>query len=218
MSMEPIRILLADDHNLVRAGFRSLLERLSGVSIVSEACNGREALRLIEAQHPDVVLMDIGMPELNGLEATTRVTQDYPAVRVIILSMHADKEYVLKALRAGAAGYLLKDADITQLELAVRAVANGGTFLSPSISKQVIDDYLQRVGSDSSVQQELTPRQRELLQLIAEGRTKQEIAQLLNISLKTVETHRDQMMERLGIHDVAGLVRYAIRTGIVSID
>jgi DNA-binding NarL/FixJ family response regulator len=216
--MKPIRILLADDHNLVRAGFRSLLESLAGVSIVSEACNGREALQLIETQHPDVVLMDIGMPELNGLEATTRATQDYPAVRVIILSMHADKEYVLKALRAGAAGYLLKDADITQLELAVRAVANGGTFLSPSISKQVIDDYLQRVGSESSGPQELTPRQRELLQLIAEGRTKQEIAQLLNISLKTVETHRDQMMERLGIHDVAGLVRYAIRTGIVSAD
>ena len=216
--MKPIRILLADDHHLVRAGFRGLLESLAGIEVIGEACNGREALHLIETQRPDVVLMDIGMAELNGLEATARSTQEYPAVRVIILSMHADKEYVLKALRAGAAGYLLKDADITQLELAVKAVASGGTFLSPSISKQVIEDYLQRVGSESSSYEELTPRQRELLQLIAEGHTKQEIAQLLNISLKTVETHRDQMMGRLGIHDVAGLVRYAIRTGIVSAD
>jgi DNA-binding NarL/FixJ family response regulator len=216
--MKPIRILLADDHNLVRAGFRGLLENLPEIQVIGEACNGREALRLIETHYPDVVLMDIGMAELNGLEATARVTQQYPAVRVIILSMHADKEYVLKALRAGAAGYLLKDADITQLELAVKAVAGGGTFLSPSISKQVIDDYLHRVGSEPGPNGDLTPRQRELLQLIAEGRTKQEIAQALNISLKTVETHRDQMMERLGIHDVAGLVRYAIRTGVVSID
>lgn len=216
--MKPIRVLLADDHCLVRAGFRGLLESLPGIKVIGEASNGREALQLIETQRPDVVLMDIGMAGLNGLEATARATREFPDVRVIILSMHSDKEYVLKALRAGAAAYVLKDADVTQLELAVRTVANGETFLSPAISKHVIEDYVRRVGSESSTLDELTPRQREILQLIAEGRTRQEIAQMLNISLKTVETHRDQMMEKLGLHNVVELVHYAIKMGIVCVD
>ena len=214
--MQPIRILLADDHTLVRAGFCKLLESVPGIEVVGEASNGRDALEMIQAKGPDMVLMDIGMPGLNGLEVTARVTHDLPKIRVIILSMHSDKEYVLKALRAGASGYLLKDADISQLEMAIRAVAEGETFLSPSISRHVITDYVTRAGSESSSREELTPRQREILQLIAEGRSKQEIAQTLGVSVKTVETHRDQMMERLGIHDVAGLVRYAIRTGVVT--
>ena len=214
--MQVIRVLLADDHTLVRAGFRRLLEGIPGIQVVGEASDGREALEMIEAKRPDMVLMDIGMPGLNGLEVTARVTHDLPGIRVIILSMHSDKEYVLKALRAGASGYLLKDADINQFEMAIKAVAEGETFLSPSISRHVISDYVHRVGSESSPREELTPRQREILQLIAEGRSKQDIAQMLGVSLKTVETHRDQMMERLGIYDVAGLVRYAIRTGVVT--
>ena len=214
--MRAIQVLLADDHTLVRAGFSRLLEGIPGIQVVGEASDGRDALEMIETKRPDMVLMDIGMTGLNGLEATARVTRDLPGIRVIILSMHSDKEYVLKALRAGASGYLLKDADINQLEMAIRAVAEGETFLSPSVSRHVISDYIQRVGSESSSREELTPRQREILQLIAEGRSKQEIAQRLDVSVKTVETHRDQMMERLGIHDVAGLVRYAIRTGVVT--
>jgi DNA-binding NarL/FixJ family response regulator len=216
MDMKVIRVLLADDHTLVRAGFCRLLEGIPGIEVVGEASDGREAVEMIETKRPDMVLMDIGMPGLNGLEATARVTHDLPGIRVIILSMHSDKEYVLKALRAGASGYLLKDADINQLEMAIKAVAEGETFLSPSISRHVISDYVNRVGAEPSPREELTPRQREILQLIAEGRSKQDIAQMLGVSLKTVETHRDQMMERLGIYDVAGLVRYAIRTGIVT--
>jgi DNA-binding NarL/FixJ family response regulator len=216
--MQVIRVLLADDHTLVRAGFRRLLEGIPGIQVVGEASDGRDALLMIETQRPDMVLMDIGMTGLNGLEATARVTHDLPGIRVIILSMHSDKEYVLKALRAGASGYLLKDADINQFEMAIKAVAEGETFLSPSISRHVISDYVQRVGAESNSREELTPRQREILQLIAEGRSKQDIAQMLSVSLKTVETHRDQMMEKLGLHDVAGLVRYAIRTGVVCAD
>ena len=214
--MKVIRVLLADDHTLVRAGFRRLLEGIPGIQVVGEASNGRDALEMIETKRPDMVLMDIGMTGLNGLEVTARVTRNLPGIRVIILSMHSDKEYVLKALRAGASGYLLKDADINQLEMAIKAVAVGETFLSPSISRQVISDYVQRVGAESSPLEELTPRQREILKLIAEGRGAPDIAQMLGVSVKTVETHRDQMMERLGIYDVAGLVRYAIRTGIVT--
>jgi DNA-binding NarL/FixJ family response regulator len=158
------------------------------------------------------------MPGLNGLETAARITQEFPHVRVIILSMHANEEYVLQALRAGAAGYLLKDADIVELELALKAVIRNETYLSPAISKQVVAEYIQRVGGETSPLDQLTPRQREILQLIAEGHTSKEIAKMLNISVKTVETHRTQLMERLDIHDVAGLVRYAIRIGLIPLD
>jgi DNA-binding NarL/FixJ family response regulator len=225
MTIGPVRVLLADDHHLVRAGIRALLSSLATVEVVGEASDGREALRLIEAHQPDVVCMDIGMAGMNGLEATARITRDYPKVRVIILSMHATEEYVLQALRAGAAGYLLKDAGLGELELAIKSVSRGETYLSPAVSKHVIDEYVRSTGAgsrradgDSTPFDRLTPRQREILQLIAEGHTMHDIARILTISLKTVETHRAQLMDRLDIHDVPGLVRYAIRMGLVSSD
>jgi DNA-binding NarL/FixJ family response regulator len=214
--MKPIRVLLAEDHALVRAGFRALLDNLPGIQVVAEAGDGREALRLIETHRPDVVLMDITMPGLNGLEAAARVASEFPYVHVIILSMHANEEYVLQALRAGAVGYLLKDADTTELELAVTAVARGETYLSPPVSRHVIADYVRRAGDESNWLVQLTPRQCEVLQLIAEGHTTKEIARILDVSVKTVETHRAQLMKRLDVHDIAGLVRYAIRVGLVS--
>jgi DNA-binding NarL/FixJ family response regulator len=215
--MGTIRVLLADDHVLVRAGFRNMLQTLNGVDVIAEADDGRQALRLVEEHRPDVVLMDIAMPGLNGLEAATRVSEDFPGVNVVILSMHANEEYVLRALRAGAAGYLLKDADPAELELAVRAAVRGDTYLSPRISRQVTE-YVQRTGEETSSLERLTPRQREVLQLIAEGHTSRGIAHILSISVKTVETHRAGLMDRLGIRDIAGLVRYAIQKGIVSPD
>ncbi|MCS7061448.1 MAG: response regulator transcription factor [Anaerolineae bacterium] len=221
MTIRPVRILLAEDHTLVRAGIRALLQSLPGVEVIAEAGDGREALRLAEIHRPDIVFMDIAMSGMNGLEATTRIARDLPQVRVMILSMHANEEYVLQALRAGASGYLLKDAGTAELEVAVAAVARGETYLSPAISKQVIEDYVRRVGGGQGGESpfdRLTPRQREILQLIAEGRTTQDIARVLNISLKTAETHRAQLMERLDIYDVPGLVRYAIRIGLVSPD
>ena len=223
MAIGPVRILLAEDHTLVRAGIRALLQSLPGVEVVAEASDGREALRLVESHRPDIVFMDIAMSGMNGLEATTRVVRDFAEVHVIILSMHANEEYVLQALRAGASGYLLKDAGTAELELAVMAVARGETYLSPAVSKHVIDEYMRRVSggatdsdSEGNPFDRLTPRQREILQLIAEGHTMNDIARTLNISLKTVETHRAQLMERLDIHDVPGLVRYAIRIGLIS--
>jgi DNA-binding NarL/FixJ family response regulator len=220
--VSPIRVLLADDHALVRAGIHSLLVNINGIEVVAEAGSGREALSQVEIHRPDVVLMDIAMSDINGLEATRHILENYPDVRVIILSMHATEEYVWEALRSGAKGYLLKDSALTELELAVNAVARGETYLSPPISKQVIDDYISRVGGDiekeSLARQELerlTIRQREILTLIAKGLTTREIALQLNISEKTVETHRTQLMERLDIHDIAGLVRYAIRVGLI---
>lgn len=213
--MKPVRVLLADDHTLVRAGFRALFQSIEGIEVIAEAADGREALQMIATHQPDVVLMDIAMSNLNGLEATARVAQEFPHVHVVMLSMHANEEYVLQALRAGAMGYLLKDASVTELELAINAVMRGETYLSPAVSKHVVE-YVQRVGGESSSLQRLTARQREILQLIAEGCTTQEIARMLHISVKTVETHRAQLMERLDIHDVAGLVRYAIRMGVVT--
>jgi DNA-binding NarL/FixJ family response regulator len=212
--MKTTRILLADDHTLVRAGIRSLLHALPNVEVVAEASDGRDALRLIAEHRPDVVLMDIAMSGLNGLEAAARVAAEFPAVRVIMLSMHATEEYVVQALRAGAAGYLLKDAGTAELERALQTVVRGETYLSPTVSAR-LSDYIRRTGEPTPLER-LTPRQREILQLIAEGHSTKKIAQLLEISVKTVETHRMQLMEQLDIHDVAGLVRYAIRMGLVS--
>ena len=213
--MNPIRLLLADDHTLVRAGLRALLQNVAGVQVIAEACNGREALRLVEEKRPEVVLMDIQMADMNGLEAAGRIVREHPSVRVIILSMHATEEYVVQALRAGASGYLLKNAGASELDTAITTVARGETFLSSAIARQV-SDYIRRVGQEPTTLDRLTPRQREILQLIAEGNTTKKIAQILSISVKTVETHRSQLMEQLDIHDVAGLVRYAIRMGLVA--
>lgn len=212
------RVLLADDHRLVRAGIRSLLEQIPGVEVIGEAGTGREALDLIKSELPNLVLMDIAMTEMSGLEALPRIVKNFPTVSVIILSAHANEEYVIRALRRGAMGYMLKDAATMELELAIRSVAQGKTYLSPSISRTVIESYLQRMGDEASPLELLTERQREILQLIAEGKTTKAIAGSLNISVKTVEAHRLQLMARLDIHDVPGLVRYAIRSGLISPD
>jgi DNA-binding NarL/FixJ family response regulator len=212
-----IRVLLADDHALVRAGIRSLLNAMTEVRVVGEASSGEEALDLAAREHPDVVLMDIAMKGITGLEAAARMRERAPSVRVVILSMHAGEEYVLQALRAGAAGYLLKDAATGELELALRSVMRGESWLSPAVSRQVVEGYVQRTGGDATPEV-LTARQREVLRLVAGGKSTKEIAFFLNLSVKTVETHRAQIMDRLGIRDVAGLVRYALRTGLVPPD
>ena len=200
--MSLIRVLIADDHALVRTGFRSLLEKL-GFQVIGEARNGNEALQMIQSLRPDIVLMDIAMPELNGLEATTRITSEFPNVRVIILSMHATVEYARRAVRAGAAGYLLKDSSAAELDLALQAVARGETYLCSRVSKYIVSDYTQGVQTRASSLDKLTTRQREILQLIAEGYSRKEIAEKLNISAKTFDTYRAQLMEQLDIHDVA---------------
>jgi DNA-binding NarL/FixJ family response regulator len=216
--MNPIRVLLVDDHALVRAGIRSLLEKIAGVEVVGEASNGREALEFVRLHLPNLVLMDIAMRELGGLETLPRIIKDFPSVKVVILSAHANEEYVIRALRSGASGYMLKDAATAELELVIKSVAQGKTYLSPSISRPVIDSYLRRVGGEVSPLEQLTARQREILQMIAEGKNTKEIAGELDVSVKTVEAHRLQLMARLNIHDVPGLVRYAIRSGLVSSD
>ncbi|MDH5578731.1 MAG: response regulator transcription factor [Betaproteobacteria bacterium] len=212
--MAALRVLLVDDHALVRAGMRSLLRDIGDVEVVAEASDGAEALAAAEHERPDVVLMDIAMKGMNGLEAAARLRERQPEAKIIILSMHTSEEYVLLALRAGAAAYLIKDSATSELELALKCVMRGETYLSPAISRQVVDGYVQRVGVGAGPDP-LTPRQRDVLKRVAEGRSTKEIAFDLNLSVKTVETHRAQIMERLGIRDVAGLVRYAMRTGLV---
>jgi len=211
-----IRVLLADDHTLVRAGLRKLLESIPNMDVVGEAGDGLELLELAEKLQPQMVLMDIAMPGLNGLEATGRLVKAWPDIRVLILSMHQNGEYVRQALRQGAAAYLLKDAAPLELDLAIRAVLKGETYLSPAVSKGVVSDYVHRLRTDEQPADTLTPRQREVLQLIAEGQSTKEIARRLDLSIKTVETHRTQLMKQLDIHEIAGLVRFAIRTGLVS--
>jgi DNA-binding NarL/FixJ family response regulator len=214
--VSPIRVLLADDHTLVRAGIRGLLERFGDMEVVGEASDGQEALRLAEQLRPAVALLDIGMPGLNGLELTAQLSRLDPSIRVIILSIHTAEEYVLQALHAGAAGYLLKASAVAELEIAVRAAARGETYLSPVVSKRVVDDYVARTGGEAGPLAALTPRQREILRLVAEGHSSKEIAKRLGLSYRTVETHRAQLMDRLEIHDLAGLVRLAVRVGLVG--
>lgn len=211
-----MKIVLADDHHLVRAGIRSLLEKMSDVQVVGEAGDGREALELIERLLPDVALLDISMPGLNGIEVASRVTKTNAKTRVIILSMHAEQGYVAQALRAGVAGYLLKDAVAAELRLALTAAGQGKTYLSPAISSKVVEGYLSGDAQGEDPLAVLSERQRDVLQLIAEGRSTKEIASDLKLSVKTVEWHRSVLMERLDIHDVAGLVRFAIRVGLVK--
>ena len=216
--MKPARILIADDHTLMRAGIRALLERMPCVEVIGEAGTGRDTLAMVKSKLPNLVLLDIAMLELNGLEALPRIVRDFPRVKVIILSAHANEEYVIRALRTGASGYMLKDAATAELELAITSVMQGKIYLSPSISHTVIESYLERVGDLRSPLEQLTSRQREVLQLIAEGKNTKEIASLLGLSAKTVETHRLQLMKRLDIHDVPGLVRCALRSGLVSLN
>jgi len=211
-----IRIVLADDHTLVRAGIRKVLESMDDVAVVGEAADGRAVLTLTEQLHPDVVLMDIAMPGLGGLEATAQLGKISPRTRVLILSMHQQEEYVRQALCHGAAGYLLKDAAPAELQVAIEAVLRGQTYLSPAVSKGVLSDYVQRLRGDAPASAQLSPRQREVLTLIAQGCSTKDIARRLNLSVKTVDTHRSQLMKQLDIHEVAGLVRYALRTGLIS--
>lgn len=213
-----VRLVLADDHGLVRAGIRALVERLEDIEIVAEAADGREALRLVATYRPDVILMDIMMPNLNGLDAAARITRAFTHTRVVILSMNADEDSVLKALRAGAVGYVVKTADPVELELAIRGAARGDKTLSSAVSQHVVSACLRRVDREQTSLERLTPRQREVLQLVAEGRTTKEIATKLDISAKTAETYRSELMNALDIHDVASLTRYAIRAGLVSLD
>ncbi len=216
--MNPVRVLLADDHTLVRAGLRKLLEAMPEVEVVGEASDGLALLALAAQLRPNLVLMDIAMPGLNGLEATARLARQSPDIRVLILSMHQNEEYVRQALRHGAAGYLLKDAAPMELDLAIRAVLRGETYLSPAVSRGVVSDYVQRLRGEETPGTQLTPRQREVLQRVAEGHSTKEIARRLDLSVKTVDTHRSQLMKLLDIHEVAGLVRYAIRVGLISPD
>ncbi len=214
--MRPLRVLLADDHALLRAGVRALLEKLPGIEVTGEAGNAREALALMEKQRPDVLLMDLAMPGLNGIEGTTRAVKEFPAVRILILSMHADEEHILRALRAGAAGYLVKDAVPAELELAVRAVGRGETYLSPVVARHVLAGRERGTDGEKTAWERLTPRLREVLQLVAEGHTTKGIARILGTSPKTVENHRGRLMRRLGVRDVAGLVRYALEHGLAG--
>jgi two-component system, NarL family, response regulator NreC len=216
--MRKIRILLADDHQLMRSGIRLMLERESDLSVVGEASDGREAVALAKSMRPDVVVMDIGMANLNGIEAAQQVTQNRPEVAIVMLSMHSDESYVLRALKAGARGYLLKDSAEADLIKAVHAVAAGKSFFSPAVSKVLLDDYvrkLKRSGADDAYDL-LTPREREVLQLVAEGKSNKDIANLLNLSVYTVESHRSNLMEKLNLRGLPELILYAVRKGIIS--
>jgi DNA-binding NarL/FixJ family response regulator len=210
------RVLLADDHLVVRTGLRALLEEMPGIAVVAETGDGLEALRLISEKRPELALLDISMPGLNGLEVAARAHKQFPGVRLVILSMYVDDEFVRRALASGAVGYILKNADRSELELALRTVIRGETWLSPPIARRVADAYARGAAPRDVRFEALTDRQREVLQMIAEGLSTKEIAARLDVSVKTVEGHRAELMQRLGIHGVAGLVRYAIRIGLVQ--
>lgn len=217
----PMRVILADDHQLVRAGLRALLQSFDDVQVLAECNDGHEVLAKVGELHPDVLLLDITMPGLNGLDVAARIPKLSPSTRVLVLSMHAGPEYVAQALRAGVAGYLIKDAAVEELRVALDALMAGRAYLSPAISRTVLHGFLRTGKAAAELGDELariTARQREILQLIAEGHGTREIATRLRLSIKTVESHRSQIMDRLDIHDVPGLVRFAIRTGLVSAD
>lgn len=213
MSNDINRILLVDDHAILRAGLRALIDGMSGMSVVGEAADGREALLEAEKVRPDVVLMDISMSGVSGLQAAEQMKRKWPDLRVIFLSMYTNDEFVLRALRVGASGYVIKDAAVPELELAIRSALKGERFLSPRISASVIDRFLEPGDRSSSPLDRLTPRQREILYLIAAGKQNKAIANELGLTVKTIESHRAQMMDRLEIGDAAGLVRFAARNG-----
>lgn len=216
--MTNIRLLIVDDHRLIRASLKALVNALPGMEVSAEANDGREAIELVSQHLPDVVLMDISMAGLNGLDATKQIKKDRPEARVIMLSALSSEQYVLQALRSGAVGYLLKESAPHELEWAIQSVMRGEMYLSPAISKHVIEVFLAQDSAQKSPLDMLTPRHREILQLIAEGKSTKQISVLLDASPKTIESHRSSLMERLDIHEVAGLVRYAIRNGLVSAD
>jgi DNA-binding NarL/FixJ family response regulator len=218
-SNDPIRVMLVDDHPIVRAGVRAELERIPGVNLVAEAGDGREALELIRQLQPHVVFMDISMRGLNGLEATARITKEFPSIRVVILSMHQNEDYFWQALKAGASGYLLKKAATTELANALKRVSAGEIFLTREISSRLVKKLpVQQIVHQKTPLERLTERQREILQLIAEGQTTKAIALILKVSPKTVEYHRAKLMERLNIFDIPGLVRFALQSGLIATD
>lgn len=215
--MKPISVILADDHTLVRAGIRALLEKLPDVKVVGEASDGREVLNLVKSQGADVVLMDIGMPGLNGLDAAKRLARECPGVRVIILSVHHNDEYVWRALKVGVSGYLLKKSATAELRIALQSVVHDKVYLSREISTRLAKKFpLHHITQVKSPLEQLSDRQREVLQLIAEGQNTKEIAVIMKVSPKTVEYHRKKMMETLNVHDIPRLVRFALRTGLVA--
>lgn len=216
--MNRLRVMIVEDHALVRAGMRALLEKIDGIEVTSTVGDGWEAVKAVQTDAPDLVLMDIAMPELNGLDATSRIVKESPATRVILLSMHANEEYLQQALQSGALGYLLKGAELAELELAIKTVSRGESYLTPAVAKYAIEAYREKSDGPTGPLAKLSMRQREILQLIAEGHTTKDIAQRLNVSVKTVETHRAHLMERLEIHDVPGLVRFAVRVGLIQPD
>jgi DNA-binding NarL/FixJ family response regulator len=212
-----IRIVLADDHTIIRSGLRLLLEQQPDFKVVAEASDGRQAVQLVSKHHPNVVILDIGMPELNGIEATRQIVAQDPHPDVVILSMHSDESYVLRALKAGARAYILKNAAEADLIRAVQAVSEGKSFFSPVISKMLLEDYVRQV-REKEVEDSydlLTPREREILQLIAEGKTNKEMATILGLSPHTIETHRGNILEKLNLHSVPELILYAVRKGII---
>ena len=220
MAMDKTRIVLADDHAILREGIRALLEDQPDMAVVGEAADGRRAVELAREQAPDLVVMDIGMPLLNGLEATRQIKREYPQVSVLVLTMHDNEEYVSQILAAGASGYVLKRAASSELVSAIRAVAAGQSYLSPAVTKLLIEGYIGRQPAASAVVDPfdtLTAREREVLQLVAEGHTNSQIAKLLNISVKTVKAHRSYLMQKLGLHDRGELIKVAIQRGIIEV-
>jgi len=216
--MKTIRILLADDHTVVRKGLRLLLESQAGFDVIADACDGRETIALAEQHQPDVVVLDIAMPILNGIEAARQICAKFPHTAIVFLSMHSDESYVLKALKSGARAYLLKDSAEYDLIAAIKAVSEGKAFFSPAISKMLVEDYMRQM-RERDVEDSyelLTTRERELLQLLAEGKSNKDVASLLNISLYTVETHRGNIFQKLNLHSTAELILYAIRKGVIS--
>lgn len=216
--MNPVRILIADDHGVMRRGLRLQLGQCAGFEVVGEASDGRQAVQLAEELQPDIVLMDIGMPNLNGIEATAQIGKRLPAIKVIILSMHSDEEFLLRALTAGAKGFLLKESGDTDLERAVRAVAQGKSFFSPAIQQTLMEDYVSQLrqrGLQDSYDL-LTDREREVLQMLAEGKSNKEVATVLDCSVNTVATHRMHLMQKLDLHSSADIVLYAVRKRIIS--
>lgn len=217
--MSKTRILLADDHTIVRQGIRALLDAQEGIEVVGEAEDGRQAVEKVKELVPDIVVIDITMPNLNGIEATRQIKKINDKIKVLVLTVHDNEEYVHQILQAGASGYLLKESAVSDLISAISAVKKGDIFLSPSISRVVVKDYIRHVEAESGGFDSLnilTNREREILQLIAEGRTNKEIAALLKLSVKTVDVHRSHIMEKLHIHDITGLVKYAIRKGLTK--
>ena len=217
--MGKIKVLVADDHTILRQGIKALLDNQEGIEVIGEAKDGREALAIIEETLPDVILMDIAMPGLNGLEATRRIKKKFPRMKVLVLTMYTNEEYIFQILNAGANGYLVKETAFQDLISAIKAVYKNEAFMSPSISKKVINSYIKRAQDDEEKTCEiLTTREREILQLIAEGHSSKKIAELLFISPKTVETHRTHIMDKLNIHNRTGLIKYAIRKGMVDVE